>query len=271
MKPTLSQITASPLDFLYIFASDSFINKLGSKVGKIIYNKKQNQVKLLNTLAVQNGSSYQTYANEVYSATENMFGMTPGQILVALASGKNVAGKNWSAGIYGVGDPLYDKLLTYSTDSSVSVGTNGKIIDASTGTVLPGQTPIYATLSNGDTYLQGYAASRNGTTYTSLRDANGGSFYANTIGTASSQLYASGKPYNQTQASSIWEAILTYIPYAMQIIQWIVSLFTGGQRTLITASNTLPAQEEFVYSSGISSNELLLLIGGGAALYAITK
>lgn len=270
-KPTLAQITASPLDYLYIFAPDSFLQQLGSKVGNIIYKKKKNQEKLLNTLAVQNGSTLSDYAAAISQAIQTSFGMTPAQILIALAQGKNVAGKDWSAGVYGVGDPLYDKLTTYVGDYSVSVGSNGKIVNSSTGAALPGQTAIYATDATGKTYLQGYAATQNGTIFTSLRDSNGGAFYANTVGTATSQTYASGKKYDQSKAASVWEAILTYAPYAMQIIQWIVSLFTGGQTTLITAANTVPSQEEFTYNSGISSNELLLLVGGGAALYALTK
>lgn len=268
-KVTLSQITASPLDFLYCFATDKFIGKLGKKVGTIIYNKRANQLKLLNTVAIDNGSTASVYLQAIEKSVADIYGMTPQAILVALAEGKNVAGKNWSKGVYGVGDPLYDKMTTYTQAAGVTVGADGKIV--SNGKVLPGQTPIYGVTADNNTYLQGYAATQNGMTFTSLREANGTTFYANTVGTATSQQYANGRTYDQTKASSVWESILTYLPMVTQIIQWIVSLFGGGQRTLITAANTMPSQEEFTYTSGVSSNELLLLIGGGAALYALTK
>lgn len=264
-KVTLAQITKSPLDYLYIFAPDSFLKQLGNKVGGIIRSKRTNQVHLLNRIAVDNGSTYEAYRDAISSAIQDQYGMSPAKILVALAEGKNVAGKNWSKGVYGVG-ATNTLTKTYATDGSVTVDTAGKIMLTSSGKLVEAQTPIY----ENDT-LVGYAATHNGSIYTSVLGADG-NFYANTVGTATYQKFADGSEYDGSKARSVWESILTYAPYCIQLIQWILSLIPGvNNRTIITPQNTIPSQSEFTYNSGVSSNELILLLVGGVALYGLTK
>lgn len=262
IKATLADIKKSPINYLYIFAPDTFINALGSKTAKIIRQKKANQQQLLKVAAIDNKSTYEVWRDAVYNAIQDQYAMTPAQILVALAEGKDIAGKNWNKGVYGVGAmPQY----TFNQNNGVSV-------DPKTGKIqinyqnLSSQTPIYG---NGGQII-GYAAiGKDGASYTSA--LSNGQYYANTYGTESTQQYANGSNFTASGSSNVWETILTYIPMISSILSWILSLFGVNTGNLITYQNTYPSQSEFTYSSGLSNNELLLLAGGAAIVYAATK
>lgn len=268
MKVSLSQIKKSPIDFLYIFASKSFCQRLGNKVGSIIWSKRANQIKLLNTAARDNGSTVEKYGEVVRQEIINQYGIEPTVILARLAAGETVAGKNWQEGVFGIGSSLRPE--TYVGDPTVSVNPQtGKLYATATGEELADQTPIYAVNRKGKAYVSGYSASQDGKTYTTSSTSLG-KFYANTYATAETQQFANGQPYDPSQSGNMWESVVTYAPFFQQMIEWILSLFGQGA-TLITPKNTRPSQQEFTYQSGLSSGELLLLLGGAAAIYSFSK
>lgn len=260
IKATLADIRKNPINYLYVFAPDNFIDALGSKTAKIIRQKKLNQAKLLRNAAEGNNSTYDVWRDAVYNSIVDMYGMKPAEILVALAEGKDVAGKNWSKGVYGIGAV---RQVNYNQNRGVTVDTKtGKII----GEGITNLSPIY---SNGGK-ITGYSATdAAGNVYTSAK--HGGNYYANTYGTAEVQQYANGQTYQPSESSTIWESIATFIPYVKNLLSWILSLFNVNTSNLITYENTYPSQQEFTYSSGLSSSELLMLAGGAAVVFAVTQ
>ena len=65
-KKTLSDIKKCPIDYLYLWASDEFISKLGSKA-RIIKQKKYNQYQALwKTVVMNNESASADELQELY-------------------------------------------------------------------------------------------------------------------------------------------------------------------------------------------------------------
>ena len=264
MGKNISKLVVNPINYLYIFATEGFISAIAdAKTARIIRQKQANQAKLVNVAAIDDKTTYDAAKAEIRQAIIDQFGMTPAQILVDLAQGKNVAGKYWKEGVYGVGAV---QLTSFTQDNSVKVDTAGKLLYTGNG-VVQAQTPIYGT----DGEITGYSATVNGNVFTSRMGADG-RFYANTFGSAGSVQFADGTAYNSSKASSVWESIQTYVPMVVSLLQWILSLFGFDGSNLITYQNTYPSQDEFTYNdSKLTSGELLLLLGAGYLVYKMNK
>lgn len=242
-KVPFSDLLKTPSDYLYIFADDDYLKRLSARRRAVIASKKVIQVKFVNTVAVDNGLSLPQAAAKISDAIVDTYGLTPGKILIKLALGENVAGKNWSAGVYGVGAT---KSNTFVQNSSISVdGLTGKILNG--GVEVPNQTPVYDTYK-GKTYITGYSATVNDVAYSSLIDKaaykKGNTiYYSNTVGTTSGIQYANGTTFNTADGSSIWDNILAAFPLFGKFIQWIISLF---KIDVINPVDAAPAQMEYL-------------------------
>ena len=242
-KLPFSELLKTPSDYLYIFAANEYLARLSARRRTVIAAKKVIQVKFVNTVAVDNNLTYQQAAAKISDAIVDIYGLTPGEILIKLALGENVAGKNWSAGVYGVGAT---KSNTFVQNSSISVdGLTGKILQD--GKEVPNQTPVYDTYK-GETYITGYSATVNDVAYSSLIDKSaykkGNSiYYSNTVGTTNGIQYANGTAFDTSEGSSIWDNILAEIPFFGKLIQWIISLF---KIDVINPVDAAPAQMEYL-------------------------
>ena len=242
-KVPFSDLLKTPSDYLYIFADDDYLKRLSARRRAVIASKKVIQIKFVNTVAVDNGLSLPQAAAKISDAIVDTYGLTPGKILIKLALGENVAGKNWSAGVYGVGAT---KSNTFVQNSSISVdGLTGKILNG--GVEVPNQTPVYDTYK-GKTYITGYSATVNDVAYSSLIDKaaykKGNTiYYSNTVGTTSGIQYANGTTFNTADGSSIWDNILAEFPLFGKFIQWIISLF---KIDVINPVDAAPAQMEYL-------------------------
>lgn len=268
-KVTTSDLLKNPANFLYIFVTDGYLKYLSSDKSSVIKQKRANQIKYANTVCADNKVNFNTFKSDLSNKIKEVYGLTPNEILVKLALGYNVAGKNWAAGVFGVGDTGH---VGYSNDTSITVdGTSGKILQ--NGVEVGGQTPIYDTYGSGKkktTYISGYSATVDGNQYTSqvsgtTYKTDSPVYYSSSYSTSDGAFNYDGSAYEQTNASSIWSAIETYLPIIQKFFEWIASLFNTK---LITANNTVPKQTEYTYSTGNSSNTDLLLIGGAAVVGA---
>lgn len=265
MGKNINKLVVNPINYLYIFATEGFISAIAdAKTARIIRQKQANQAKLVNVAAIDDKTTYDAAKAEIRQAIIDQFGMTPAQILVDLAQGKNVAGKYWKEGVYGVGD-VNTNLTSFTQDNRIKVAEDGRLVSTIGLKVDP--IPIYEE----DGSIAGFSATVGGNVYTS-RKGKSGRFHANTFGSAGSVQYADGTRYMSEKAASVWECIATYGPMVTDLLQWILSLFGFNGSNLITYQNTYPSQDEFTYNdSSLTSGELLLLLGAGYLVYSMNK
>lgn len=264
-KVTLDDALKCPTDFLYIFASDTFLSQLDQKSAAIIRSKRRNQQQLL--ISITERSNYNAGVQKVAAAIKDAFGFTPAQILIKLAEGEQIAGKDWTKGIYGIG----------ATQREGFSGSNGVTVDKTTGKIMQngvevtGQTAIYGK-RKGKEYTT-YTADIDGVTYCSVY--SNGSYYAGTYTNAEGTSFnAEGTKIGLAGFSDIWNSIVSFMPYISQILTFLrgifPSIFGGGEsRTVITAANTLPSQSDGFVTGGTDWKSVGIFAGIAAAIYAV--
>lgn len=263
-KKTLASIKKCPIDFLYLWASDGFISQLGSKAS-IIRQKKYYQYQLLWKTMVENSGSrtpeeyreiYSQWTNEIAKEIQNIYGITPAEILNKLALGQEVAGKDWSAGVYGIGD-AEEPSTVFKSNSNIFVDPTSGVIKDKNGKAIKKQTAIYGA----DGSITGYSAVKNGVQYQSYQQ--GGMFGAYTYSNSEEIRLANGGEYNSAKGT-FWQNAENYIPMIESVVTWLTSLISElltGDRTYLTTENTVPKQKEWVEAD----NTGLWVAGGIAA------
>ena len=264
-KKTLSDIKKCPIDYLYLWASDEFISKLGSKA-RIIKQKKYNQYQALWKTVVMNNESasadelqelYQQWTSEIASAIKDTYGYTPGEILVRLAMGQEVAGKNFKNGVYGVGDT---PTTSFVQNSSVQVNPLTGVV-MQNGLPMQNQTAVYGT----DGSVIGYSTQVGGEQYQSY--FVGGLYNALSFSNADGVQYANGGAFNASNAS-FWQNANNYMPIINSVLSWLTSIVNSffPNRTVLTPENTVPVQTEWVEPE---DNTGLWIAGGFAVVGAL--
>ncbi len=289
---TLQNILDQPIAFLYVFANfdipdvGNFLDTIGNK-RSIIYGKMRNQQQLIkNRLISEHGNAddYQEFLAELEAKIEDDFGLSPRVILVKLAMGETIAGKNWEKGVYGVGST--DDTTTTTAPGGMSVDpSTGKII--SNGKIVPTQYPIWEYVKSGGftvPTITGYTAVKNNTSVTSAMTPLSGKYRIMSIGTPTSQKNADGSIFSNANSSNLWASLGTYLPYIgmiLSIIGSLVSLFKGnsswswGNAGLLNAYNTYPCQKDWADfnddDEGMTTSDLLLLAAAAGAVYLIAS
>lgn len=263
-KKTLSTILQCPTDFLYLWASDEFISELGSKAA-IISKKKYYQYQSLWKTMVENTSSndpdvlqqtYQNWTNQIAAEIKDIYNMTPGDILVRLAMGEQVLGKDWNQGVYGgIGKTKvsFDQKPTVTVDALT-----GKIMRD--GSVLPNQTAIYG--ASGE--VTGYSCLIGGAQFQSNMGSEG--MYGAYAYSDENGVQTPNREKFNARAAGFWENTENYMPIIDKVLAWIDSLLKtfAPNQTKITKENTLPKQTEWVDESSNGG-----LVAGGLALAAL--
>lgn len=264
-KKTLSDIKKCPIDYLYLWASDEFISKLGSKA-RIIKQKKYNQYQSLWKTVVMNNESasadelqelYQQWTSEIASAIKDTYGYTPGEILVRLAMGQEVAGKNFKNGVYGVGNT---PTTSFVQNSSVQVNPLTGVV-MQNGLPMQNQTAVYGH----DGSVIGYSTQVGGEQYQSY--FVGGQYNALSFSNSDGVQYANGGAFNASNAS-FWQNANNYMPIINSVLSWLTSVVNTffPNRTVLTPENTVPVQTEWVEPE---DNTGLWIAGGFAVVGAL--
>lgn len=264
-KKTLSDIKKCPIDYLYLWASDEFISKLGSKA-RIIKQKKYNQYQSLWKTVVMNNESasadelqelYQQWTSEIASAIKDTYGYTPGEILVRLAMGQEVAGKNFKNGVYGVGNT---PTTSFVQNSSVKVNPLTGVV-MQNGLPMQNQTAVYGH----DGSVIGYSTQVGGEQYQSY--FVGGQYNALSFSNSDGVQYANGGAFNASNAS-FWQNANNYMPIINSVLSWLTSIVNSffPNRTVLTPENTVPVQTEWVEPE---DNTGLWIAGGFAVVGAL--
>lgn len=255
---TIEQAKQKPEAFLYVWADEkAFLRYIDQKHANIIRGKKYNQNKVLRLSADKYGKSYEDYTNAIRQAMIDSYGYTPAQILVKLANGETVAGKNWEAGIYGVG-----KVSNSFAGTAISVDPNsGKLLN--NGVEIEGQTAIFNKKG-----VSCWSATVDGKKYTSNYRKISKTYSAGQMIDSEGNTYnAFGNAVSSIDSSDFWESI---IAAGDKLLNWILSLFGVNQNTeLISTENTTPKQQEDGFTTNTSEAGLgtvgIVLLGTAAA------
>lgn len=261
-KKTLAEIKKCPIDYLYLWASDEFISQLGSKA-RVIKQKKYNQYQTLWKAVVMNNENasaeklqevYKQWTSEIASVIKNTYGYTPGEILIRLAMGQEVAGKNFKKGVYGVGNTPTTSFLQ---NSNYEVNpTTGQIMAG--GGEIGNPTPVYD--ANGN--VGGYSYQVGNLQFQSAYQD--GQFVALSYSNADGVQDANGNSFNASNAS-FWQNANNYMPIVNSVLSWVTSIVNSyfPNRTVLTPQNTVPVQTEWVEAE---DNNGWLIAGGVAAI-----
>lgn len=119
-------------NFLYAFIPKASL-KYFTQFGPIIATKRENQQWMMNNIALKEKVTYREVETLLSNYIQEIYGRTPQDILIALARGESVGGKNWKKGIYGIGavdtvNDINDAALTFSNGYKVDL-TTGHILD----------------------------------------------------------------------------------------------------------------------------------------------
>lgn len=273
-KKTLSDLKKCPIDFLYLWASEDFISALGSKA-KIIRQKKYNQQQMLWKTMAENEKYktsskgqvyYQQWAEAIGQAIEDTYGITPVEILRKLAMGETVVGKDFSKGVYGVGE----------TPSTAFVQNSNYQVNSQTGQIMAGdggsmkdvlhQNPIYGS----DGQVTGYSCVIGGVQYQSTYD--NGQYVSFSYSNADGVQTAKGGKFDSAKGT-FWQNANNYMPIINSVLSWLTSIVNTyfPSNTILTSQNTAPSQTEWVETEkdGNGGTWLAggLLVAGAAALF----
>lgn len=260
MNPiTLEQAKQHPSEFLYIFATDEFLQYIDARHRATIVGKRANQYKVLLLSAKHYNVTPETYTNAIRAGFIDIYDMTPAQALVTLAQGGEVAGKNWAKGVYGIGAL---KRSDFVQDPTISVDPVTGAILKSGVKVSNDSTAIYGRVKGAVTATN-YSYNVDGKTYTS--QLINGKYYAGQYSYGDLLQNADGKAISAADSSSIWESVLMWLD---ELWEKIVALFASDEEKeirQITPENTVPQQSDgFVTEAGISSSTLFLALGATA-------
>lgn len=264
---TIEQAKRFPANFMYIWASDQFLAAIERKHAIEIKRKQLNQRLLLQRSAEKFNTTKEAYEKAIYEEFKAQFNMTPAEALIKLAQGEKVCGKDWEAGVYGVG-----AIRSTKFKDGYSVGKeNGTIID-SAGNLCATDNIIYG--DDGQPFQITSYDNITGITYVSEKGKNG-KWFAKSYSDADGNMFnANGKSITGSDAGSVWETVELSFDWVQKIIDWILSLFgvkADKEVEQLNAENTLPDQKKdgFVYESGIGeAGGIMLLLAAGGAIMA---
>ena len=272
LELTIQEACKNPQNFMYIWADEkAFLQYIKPEWATVIRTKKANQIKLLKLSAEKYRKSYEEYTNAIREAFIATYDMTPANALIVLAKGGQVAGKDWEAGTFGIGE-LYPDNFNGMTlnDQPIKVNPeNGHIligaqdITDSSKTVyanVKGQTIPYQLFGTDGQYIFMSQYNKTKKKYYAKSYADGQYTYS----------ARNGSEINASQSGDIWGAVLLSLE---QFLNWLLSLFTGNttNKEMINAENTLPNQQAdgFVQEAGMGEAGMILLaLAAGGALLA---
>lgn len=261
---TLKQACAHSADFMYIWADErDFLRYIKSNYASVIRVKKANQQKLLRLSVEKFGGTYEEWTKALREAFIEQWNHRPEEALVILAQGGQIAGKDWSKGVYGIGALTNNFNGITVEDQKITVNASDGHIYMGTEDITDKSKTVYSTIGKKTVAYQLFSKKIEGLGYTFM------SQYNKTLKKYYAQSYAddqytynakNGKEMTASESGDIWGTILLSIE---QFINWIISLFGGSSanKEMISAANTLPNQKAdgFVSEAGMGDTGLILL------------
>lgn len=231
----IEEAKKSPANFMYCWVPDEFLQAIPSKYANIIAVKRANQRKLLMLSAKKylgSADRWTEYLDAIYVAFKDAFGIYPTEALIKLAKGETVAGKNWKAGVFGVGGIKTDKFkgtnITVNKTNGSIKGKNLSFLETAYG-------------DDGYPLQHAYIDNKSGKTYMSMK-ADDGNWYAYAMSDADGNTVSefTGGELSSSDSATIWETVILKFN---EFLEWLINLFSGSsEKETINANNTLPSQ-----------------------------
>lgn len=283
---TLDEVRQQAANYMYVFATEDYLKYLPKKYAAIIRAKKYNQKKVLALSAEKyygdpstEGQAYKNYVEAVRSGFLENYGMLPGEALVRLAKGETVAGKNYEAGVFGIG------ATKSATFTGVAIDDKEVKVDPETGQILidgrlyPTTQTIYDTKKGDDLgrYQQVYMDDNN-YTFVSQYNKSDRKWYACTWSsgmTGKTYKASNGKETSASKMSSVWESLALafdgWDDWLKSVIEQLLGVNTqAANGEPLSAKNTLPNQtaDGFVTKDPgwTEAGGIMLLLAAGGAL-----
>ena len=288
IEMTLDEVRQQAANYMYVFATEDYLKYLPKKYAAIIRAKKYNQKKVLALSAEKyygdpstEGQAFENYVEAVRSGFLENYGMLPGEALVRLAKGETVAGKNYEAGIFGIGATKSDTFTGVAIDDKevkVDPETGQIVID---GRLYPTTQTIYDTKKGDDlgryqqVYMDDYEY-----TFVSQYNKSDRKWYACTWSSGmTGKIYnaSNGKETSASKMSSVWESLALafdgWDDWLKSVIEQLLGVNTkAANGEPLSAKNTLPNQKTdgFVTKDGglMEAGGIILLLAAGGALLA---
>ena len=276
---TIQEACKHPECFMYVWASDEFLEAIPRKYARIIGTKAANERKVLALSAdkfLGSAEKITQYEDAIKAAFKELYDVTPFEALIILAQGGEVAGKNWSEGIYGVG------ALT-NTFKGVDANGGSVTVDAKTGHIFYNgkditdeSKTVYGSVKGSAFPINYFGVDDFGSIYKSEYNKTLKKYYAASyVDDAGVTISATGKVMDGSESGSIWSAITMNWDWIKNILNWLLSLFgvpgipdSGSSTTeTLSAENTLPNQKTdgFVtQQAGMGDTGVILLCAAAA-------
>lgn len=283
---TLEQAKAQSGNFMYVFASKSYLKTLPRKYREIIRLKKANESYLLglSVIKFENGYTEEKLARwkeEIAKAFYNDYAMKPEEALNVLAAGGQVAGKDWEKGVYGIG------ATKTNTFNGANINGNPVTVDPDTGHIMCGgqdltnmDYTVFEEVKGAATATVFMtAAEGSDQQFSSYYDKKTGKYYAGTYTMDGQKYKANGKKATNADAASVFENINFAFENIWEMIKKLLKALgvTINEETgePITAENTFPSQTGDGYhteESGLGvAGIALVALAGGALLFGGLK
>ena len=281
---TLAEACKHPECFMYVWATDAFLKAIDPKYAAIISQKRNNQKKVLMLSADKYEGGFDKvtkYYDAIKQAFVDTYGVTPYNALIILAQGGEVAGKNWSEGVFGVGE-LYPK-----TFAGVELSDGTKVrVDETTGHIYAGSKDITdesKTVYDDKGAYQLFGVDDFGYVFMSQRRKIGKKYFAKswTDENGVTHKATNGNETSASDGASIWGNITLNWDWIKSILNWILSIFGIPQipdmettTEPISATNTLPEQKTDGFVSqqaGIGTSGAILLAALAAGMLLSQK
>lgn len=267
----------NPANYLYIFASEEFLKQLDKRSQGILRAKAYYQNQLIIN-AIGGNQNYEVAREELHQAIMDIYGMTPAQMLVDLAMGKTVGGKNWSEGIYGIG--AIKKVNTFEGTGSNLVTVNPETGAISmNGVVVSTDSQAMIGTNKKHNNVIGYTyTDSTGTTYTSQYNKVTGKYYCGTqTGADGVVKLADGTVGSQADMNTVWAGVVSdAVDFLKNVLnKYLDQIELAPGETILTEKKALPAQEDgfVVTEEKAGAGWMLPVVAAGAAvaLYAANK
>lgn len=276
---TIEQVKQHPADFMYVYAYkwDQFLNAIPKKYAQIITGKAVNQRKVLAESAKHNGLTLADYEAAVKEGFVNIYDTTPRDALIVLAQGGEIAGKNWEAGVFGIGSRTsnFNGMKIDGKDVTVREE-DGHIFIGTTDVTDESKTVVKTILGKAINYQLFSTPTSTGTMFESQYNKTYKKYYAKLWVEGDGKKYraSDGKEVGNTEGASVWGDITLSIE---TFLNWLLSLFgisVDSDVKQLSADNTLPNQKNdgFVYESGFGeAGAILLALAAGGLVLANSK
>lgn len=236
------------INFLYAFIPEASL-KYFTKYSNVIATKRLNQIWTLENMRKKANVTYREVESQVANYIKDIYGRTPEDILIALANGESVGGKNWRKGIYGIGAlGLNISIQEFLQTSKYFNFKNGYEVNPFTGDIIDNNGEVVSTSNSA------WEETINETLYTYRKNFN--SYNRNELLEVSDKIVA-GSSYQGKKISLTSKAVILNDISGKKIVMYAVDTQTSGDTVIDSNGKEVSAENGSVWGNSASWESIL--------------